>query len=116
MASRFVPPIVVPTTLATLIAKSVLYRALLLALNITPAGALAQTSRRNATNGNHAWRHQRAYFSRLPSIAAQACATAEFAGSAPGIVAQPPFSMKEPCCQELTFLNSTRFEATSALC
>jgi hypothetical protein len=44
------------------------------------------------------------------------CATAAFAGSPPGIVAQPPFSMKDPCCQVLTFFNSIRFEAASALC
>jgi hypothetical protein len=41
---------------------------------------------------------------------------AAFAGSPPGIVAQPPSSMKEPCSQELTFFNPIRFEAASALC
>jgi hypothetical protein len=30
------------------------------------------------------------------------------------LLAQPPFSMKELCCQELTFFNSKRFAAASA--
>jgi hypothetical protein len=34
---------------------------------------------------------------RLLSMLAQASATDELALSLPGIVAQPPFSMKEPC-------------------
>src|SRR5205085_3251499 len=55
------------------------------------------------------------YF-RLLSIFAQACATAEFAESLPGSVAQPPFSMNEPCWYELTFFSSVMFAAASVLC
>src|SRR5580700_3281139 len=57
----------------------------------------------------------RDHFCRLLSIVAQACATAALAESPPGIVAQPPFSIKEPCCQELTLLSSARFAVASAL-
>src|SRR5438309_2171486 len=47
---------------------------------------------------------------RLSSMLAQACATAELAWSLPGSVAQPPFSTKSLCSQELlTFLSSARF-------
>jgi len=53
---------------------------------------------------------------RLPSIVAQASATAELAASLPGSVAHPPFEMKDPCCHELTFLSSVKFDAASALC
>src|SRR5260370_41945956 len=56
-----------------------------------------------------------AYFGRV-SRWAHACATAELAGSLPGSVAQPPFSTKEPCCHELTFISSVRFAAASAPC
>src|ERR1044071_2007981 len=46
---------------------------------------------------------------RLPSRSAQARATDELAASLPGSVAQPPFSTKLACCQELTFFSSARF-------
>src|ERR1043165_3299572 len=51
---------------------------------------------------------------RSPSIWAQARATDELATSLPGSVAQPPFSTKEVCCQELTFFSSTRFASAPA--
>src|SRR5258708_9832271 len=56
-----------------------------------------------------------AYLGRVSRLA-HACATAELAGSLPGSVAQPPFSTKEPCCHELTFISSVRFAAASAPC
>src|ERR1700730_8241192 len=51
---------------------------------------------------------------RLSSISAQARATDEWTTSLPGSVAQPPFSTKEVCCQELTFFSSTRFASAPA--
>src|ERR1700730_5635355 len=53
---------------------------------------------------------------RLSSISAQARATDELATSLPGRVAQPPFSTKEVCCQELTFFSSTRFASAPEAC
>src|SRR6266566_866633 len=54
---------------------------------------------------------------RLSSMLAQACATAELAWSLPGSVAQPPFSTKSLCSQELlTFLSSARFAAAPEAC
>ena len=70
----------------------------------------------NVAADNRAGGVSKINFADLLSIVAQACATAAFAGSPPGIVAESPFSMKEPCCQELTFFNAMRFEAASALC
>jgi hypothetical protein len=48
------------------------------------------------------------YFT-LVSSSAQARATAVSGVMLPGSVAQPPFSTNVACCQELTFLSSTRF-------
>src|SRR6266568_2696379 len=54
---------------------------------------------------------------RLSSMLAHACATAELAWSLPGSVAQPPFSTKSLCSQELlTFLSSARFAAAPEAC
>src|ERR1700674_3526847 len=47
---------------------------------------------------------------------AHASATDELAWSLPENVAQPPFSMKELCCQELVFLSSVMLVTASALC
>src|ERR1700730_4963037 len=51
---------------------------------------------------------------RSPSISAQARATDELTTSLPGSVAQPPFSTKEVCCQELTFFSLKRFASAPA--
>ena len=56
------------------------------------------------------------YIFKVFSMVAQASATAELASLLPGIVAQPPFVMKVPCCHELTFLSSTKLAAASGLC
>src|SRR5580704_1728357 len=53
----------------------------------------------------------------LPSFSAHAEATAEFAVSLPGVVAQPPFSMADRRSQEdEIFLNSASFSAAPAWC
>src|SRR5690349_5335819 len=49
---------------------------------------------------------------RLPSFSAQAVATAEFGALLPGMVAQPPFSMRARRSQdEETLLKATSFAA-----
>ncbi len=53
---------------------------------------------------------------KVLSISAHARATDEFAPSPPGKVAQPPFSMNDPCWYELTFFSSTMLVAAPALC
>src|ERR1700738_1370256 len=54
---------------------------------------------------------------RLPSFSAQALATAEFGALLPGMVAQPPFSMRARRSQdEETLLNATSFAAESVCC
>src|SRR5580704_2830178 len=54
---------------------------------------------------------------RLPSFSAHALATAEFGAVLPGIVAQPPFSMRARRSQdEETLLNATSFAAESVCC
>src|SRR3954470_23818122 len=79
--------------------------------NISPS----PSTQGHAARPGAAWvRFTKAYF-RLLSMLAQACATAEFAASLPGSVAQPPFSMNELCWYELTFLSSAMFATASAL-
>ena len=53
---------------------------------------------------------------RLPSFSAQALATAEFGALLPGMVAQPPFSMRTRRSQEETLLNATSLAAASVCC
>ena len=53
---------------------------------------------------------------RLPSFSAQALATAEFGALLPGMVAQPPFSMRARRSQEETLLNATSLAAASVCC
>jgi hypothetical protein len=54
---------------------------------------------------------------RLLSFSAQALATAEFGALLPGMVAQPPFSMRARRSQdEKTLLNATSFAAESVCC
>src|ERR1700726_34795 len=53
---------------------------------------------------------------RLPSFSAQVLATAEFAALLPGMVAQPPFSMRARRSQEETLLNATSLAAASVCC
>jgi len=54
---------------------------------------------------------------RLLSFSAQALATAEFGALLPGMVAQPPFSMRPRRSQdEETLLNATSFAAESVCC
>lgn len=51
-----------------------------------------------------------------PILSAQAVATAEFIFSVPGIVAQPPFSIRERWSHEAEFLNSISLAAELACC
>src|ERR1700720_2669680 len=54
---------------------------------------------------------------RLPRFSSQALATAEFGALLPGMVAQPPFSMRARRSQdEETLLNATSFAAESVCC